>query len=385
MANARALTLLALAGCNVSVEHAETRFSCERTQLCPEDHVCREDSCVPSDTPIYPGRFRRTVSINHGGAAAALEVNFPVLVSVDPTTIDYVSAGVDGATVRFTDLAGNLRPHEIDHWNGNGVSTIWVAVDRLEPESDADELFMYWGSSNPQQAQPTAEVWDVDFVAVWHLDDDPALGAEGAVLDSGGADFHGTASVSMTDANVVPAPLGLGLYFDDADDAVIVGDEPAFELPVYSYSFWIRGDAAPVSGAGVAQPIFNADDQFNFSWHNSGDFTQAASHRGTNGLFVPSQIGEPLAGQTWYFISVTFDGAMLTTYVDGRLASAVSHEPPRPTMGALAFGNDPTAVRFAGALDELRVSKIARGPSWVTAIYASMQESFVTLGDLELV
>jgi hypothetical protein len=105
------------------------------------------------------------------------------------------------------------------------------------------------------------------------------------------------------------------------------------QLPVYSYSLWVRGDVQPACPTGPnAQPIWNADSQFNFAWQHTGcAFNQAAAHSDGE---VESALGwksaqiasvNPLAANTWYHVSVTYDGVTLRVYRDGALEAATAH------------------------------------------------------------
>src|SRR4051812_43093567 len=73
--------------------------------------------------------------------------------------------------LRFTDAAGfNLIGHEIDEWNTNGVSSIWVQVPLLAGTNDS--VWAYWGNpagTNLPASSTNGSVWSQDFELVWHL------------------------------------------------------------------------------------------------------------------------------------------------------------------------------------------------------------------------
>ena len=69
-----------------------------------------------------------------GYAGASTLTNFPVLVKLaagSPAGFDYADCAADGSDLHFADADGVLLPHEIDTWNTNGASFVWVRVPRL--------------------------------------------------------------------------------------------------------------------------------------------------------------------------------------------------------------------------------------------------------------
>ena len=77
-------------------------------------------------------------------------------------------ASQTGADLRFTDSTGLvLVPHEIDEWNTNGVSAVWVSVPRLAGPTNA--IWAYWGNPLATNPPSAASVWMPDYDLVWHL------------------------------------------------------------------------------------------------------------------------------------------------------------------------------------------------------------------------
>ena len=97
--------------------------------------------------------------------------NFPALVRLSRSIdgFDYADfARPNGGDLRFADANGNLLPHEIDTWNPNGVSTVWVKVPRLEKNAAITAHYGFKGTGNPASVD-AKDVWDDDYVGVWHL------------------------------------------------------------------------------------------------------------------------------------------------------------------------------------------------------------------------
>jgi hypothetical protein len=98
--------------------------------------------------------------------------NIPVLVRIS-TAIDgfsYEDLKSNGSDIAFgVENGGELTiyPHEIETWNPEGESLIWVKVPTL---FDATEFAMYYGNGVSVAESKTA-VWS-NYVGVWHLNED---------------------------------------------------------------------------------------------------------------------------------------------------------------------------------------------------------------------
>ncbi len=109
-----------------------------------------------------------TVSFPGYRGTTTLE-NFPVLVrlSAELNDFDYSKCAANGADLRFSDAEGNLIPHEVDTWNPDGESLVWVKV----PTFNKDAIIKaHYGCSNPATVNPQ-DVWSSGYIAVWHLNE----------------------------------------------------------------------------------------------------------------------------------------------------------------------------------------------------------------------
>ena len=64
--------------------------------------------------------------------------NFPVLVRLQagqPEGFSYGNCRSDGTDIFFMDSDGTVIPHEIDTWNPNGESCIWVKLPTMNSET----------------------------------------------------------------------------------------------------------------------------------------------------------------------------------------------------------------------------------------------------------
>lgn len=114
-------------------------------------------------TPAY--RAELTVS---GYAGEEELLDFPVLVRISPQTISGFEYGqcYDGAAdLSFVDENGNLLDFEVDTWNPNGESLVWV---RLPTLANGTILVVQWGDPAAPEHDAFA-TWNANYGGVWHL------------------------------------------------------------------------------------------------------------------------------------------------------------------------------------------------------------------------
>ena len=97
--------------------------------------------------------------------------DFPALVKIPDglTGFDYRDSTADGSDIAFFGADGKRLAHEIDTWNPDGDSYVWVRVPEL---TKATTITARWGSSKtfqPSTFQPSTFVWSDDYLAVWHF------------------------------------------------------------------------------------------------------------------------------------------------------------------------------------------------------------------------
>ena len=93
--------------------------------------------------------------------------DFPLLVRISASSPSGFSYNdmmqQDHSDLRFEDKNGNGLAYDVDTWNTDGESLVWVKVPALERR---DEITMRWGSAAPD-ANDATNVWS-NYVFVWH-------------------------------------------------------------------------------------------------------------------------------------------------------------------------------------------------------------------------
>ncbi len=86
--------------------------------------------------------------------------DFPVLVVLDSSRIDYSKVEDAGEDLRFIDDDDlTVLAHEIEEWNESGTSYVWVKVPRIDGLSSTDFIYMYYDNFTASDVQDIAGVW----------------------------------------------------------------------------------------------------------------------------------------------------------------------------------------------------------------------------------
>ncbi len=368
-----------------------------------------DPSAVVSATYVYkapapkPDGFSKYVEITLATnlAANAITTGIPALVKLSEATIsgfdydDFTFA--NGGDMMFCDENGSPIPHEVDTWDADGESLVWV---KLPSTAENTTITMYYGSI-AASSEDTADVW-TGYTGVWHFEEATAAAAEhsyGTYANSTateGIDGH-IAEHTVTNET---GRFGKGFRTNDSG-GYMVGN--------YNYGgVWVNdsGTDSPVDGGAnfTISGWFKHDsynyyyDHFFYKRTRSDNTTQGAyinafaiesnSNGGTNPQVWPrgsSAVGSRALNEnqglqnTWAYLTFVYDGTTCTVYKDGvstgsaSIAACVDNDAP------LVFGNNCNIAAGAmgdaawnGWIDEVRFSKGSKDAAWVAAEYAAM-------------
>ena len=155
-------------------------------------HDCVTDEDFASvvsghDWAKYSHKF--SVSFN-GYAGNETLTDFPVLVKISENDIHGFSYAdclkPDGGDLHFADAEDNLLASEVDTWDTNGVSLVWVKVPALNAST---MITAYYGLESAP-AVNAASVWANGYVGVWHMKESrvPLVESSGVSTDISAAD-----------------------------------------------------------------------------------------------------------------------------------------------------------------------------------------------------
>ena len=325
-----------------------------------------------------------------GYAGESTLTDFPVLVRISPSTISgfaYAQCADGGADLSFALADGTVLSHEIDTWNTEGESTVWVKIPSLAKDT---AFMMRWGDSAVTVSTSTNAAWNSNYVGVWHLGEADGTCANstsaGAVYDATpkGAGAANSVRYTGTDAPVgsarTTATSAAKSYLSvPSYDAAGVGG-------TFTMSGWVRFDS--VSGYPrlfSRKESYNAANGWEIEMQDKSYTTFNA--RGINNNKTISGGTLPTLQNSWVHVALVYDGATLTVCGNGgETVSSAAIEAATDNAKPLSFGcdSDGSESYVIGQFDECRLLKGAASADWVKAEYDTVKSaSFLTYGGVQ--
>jgi len=327
---------------------------------------------------------RQKITIDSDNAAYGLTgdlTDFPFLIKITtpPANDLFGVAQASGDDILFTDSDGTTKlSHEIENYdNGTPDLTAWVRLPVFHDDDPVPEdtvIYMYYGNPNaPNQEQPQ-DVWDDDYVGVWHLKED---GSVSASYEDSTSNMNTGVGGTTIDFNKSPTrstdgAVGYSQDFDGIDDYFKISTSDSIDdnFTELSITAWIKPDQVDAAGYVIARGATQL--RFGQSWSR---ITLVAPFDSSN-LNSKSDGGELSVGQWTYIASTYGTDNFMRLYVDGV-------EPGydiQDDTGGLAIDGSTNdwlvgtqlvsgGLYFDGLMDEVRLSSVTRSVDWIKTQY----------------
>ena len=325
--------------------------------------------------------FAKTMVISFSGyAGASALANFPVLVKLSEDGIrgfhysDFQKPG--GIDLCFTDTNGNLLAHEIDTWNSNGVSAVWVKIPSLTAST---KIVARYGCTKP--IVPKVEsVWDENYVGVWHLGEQklPLADSSNVSRDVTSADGTG---IGYGAAGIA----GGAVDFGAADSARSVNMDDHNELDGFkklTVEAWTK-QAAHTKNGGIVSKRKKIDDAMSYYMFDNGTGTEMKyTSDGATRISAGVRLS-PVMGQ-WNHQAFSIDTTSSSNNSKGYLNGVSKGTASVALAGGVYAGDSElhvgnldsfNATNFPGLVDEVRISKCVRSADWIQASYDTVAKS----------
>ena len=338
-----------------------------------------------SAATLDPSAFAAKIEISFPGYSGSETLpNFPVLVKLSADKgFQYAKCKLEkGGDLRFADENGNLLSSEVDTWDPEGTSLVWVKVPAL---SKTATVFAYygWKGAGAVPAVSATDVWSEGYAAVWHLG-----GSASPLVESTG---NATAFTSPADG-VAPTYAANGIVgkavdFATTDDNTTkkrleaadcdaldgFGD---FTVEFWSYQETFRDNQAAAilskrNWGGNGESWFLYQNQDSGTWQN---LILAYGPDGGSGNRTSGNAGKPPAANAWVYqvFLRTMSDDTWAWYWDGesvRSGTGTKNVGLSVFSGSatLKFGGGGGQYSFPGSIDEVRISSVRRSVDWITA------------------
>jgi len=306
---------------------------------------------------------------NDGSLAA-----FPVEVALaDPEIAAVIAA--DGHDLAFTSDDGSTQlSHDLESYSATSGLVAWVAIPSLSATTDT-QLYLYYG--NPSVPASSSEAtWSSDFMAVYHLQQDPGPGQTGDIRDATMNHHDGTADSTMSSTDSVPGQVGPAIDFDGSNDNVRI--ESTEFGDTFTISMWIELDNV----SGIRAFLANSTDGsstngFRFFVDSNGTSDRQVRFETGNGGNTDAGLTATgvIPTQTWTYVAavVSRSSGSVIIAINGVMANPNANDQTTLTnFGTSAVfwigrmnGDNP----FSGVIDEVEIASTARSIEWLRTAY----------------
>ncbi|WP_242610656.1 DUF2341 domain-containing protein [Burkholderia vietnamiensis] len=303
--------------------------------------------------------YRKAITIDAGPKGANLTESagrVPLLIRLHSGNFQFDGVADNGADIRFV-AADDKTPlnYHIEQYDPMlGVALIWVDIPQLQAGA-SQSIWMYYGNKKAPDGGKPAETFDADYTLVYHFN-----GASGVPPKD--ATAYGNNAQNAPFKTIEDGIVGKGAQFDGGS-ALTLPASPSLNVAAggsFTFSAWVRPSAL-----GPNALLYSRRDGANallIGLDNGVPFAQVDG--GAAPVRTPG--AAPVAANQWTYLAVTADGKNLTVYANGKQVAQVAATLPALT-GAAAIGADVVGAPagfagYTGAIDELRLSKIARSP-----------------------
>jgi hypothetical protein len=311
--------------------------------------------------------------------------DFPLLVLLNSSRVDYAKTQDSGQDIRFVNESGTQLAHEIEKWNESGTSTLWVQVPLVTTSSPNDHIWMYYGNSGASDGQNKASVWDQGYALVMHLSE-----TSGTHFDST-TSTNDSIAIDVQQQGVATGTLaGADRFSRASTDNIDVADDNTLDMDFasggyFSAEAWFRYDSDPghleefivnkKTGSAGWQVHLAPDNTLAF-WMSDGPVDIDAN--GTT----------PVATGTWHYVAARYDGGtnVARLYLDG-VQDAIDSDDLTSIANGNPFvigeeGDDgdsvPRGFNFNGVIDEVRFARTYWSQNWYLAQYQSLSDGFTS-------
>ena len=321
--------------------------------------------------------FRKEVVVDGGAPELGLEeglAEVPVLLRFHTGNFSYFfDLKEGGADLRV--IAGDDQTplkHDVEHWDPiNELGFVWVRVPRLAAGGQ-ESLYVYYGNQLAGAGEDPAGVSDDDTVARLHF------AGKGTPRDT---TAYGNHPSRLTGEVVDGSFIGPGLRLAPGQGLTIPAS-PSLNVasdPGFTAALWLKPAAVDAPSAPVEETREDAGQApaaaIPTILHATGGGASLSLFMTPEGLVgrlagpdgaAVSTAPVPVAAGSWQHVALVLGPRGLALYLNGSeaaaagLSGAVSFE-ARVVVGA---GEGVTAG-FAGQLDELSLSGVARPAAWI--------------------
>lgn len=321
-------------------------------------------------------KYRKQISIDttpNGGNIGEAVGRAPLLVRLHTGNFSFEGVADNGADLRFVAADGKtVLNHQIESFDPLlGMAAVWVDVPQVEAGTRQD-IWLYYGNEGAPGGSNGQITFDPDYTLIYHF---------GGAADAPPRDTTAYSNHAQTaTGSPVDSVIARGLQLAAGGQPLMLPAQPSLAQAAggeFTFSAWVRAD----------QP---AGEQLIYARRDAGHALLIGLSQGAPFVEVDGQRSaqaQPLAPAAWQHVAVTAKGQQIVLFLNGRQAATLAAALPALATAAAVGGDVPGAAPaaasaqagaaasaaaagfapFAGAIDEVRISKAARAAALILA------------------
>jgi len=315
----------------------------------------------------------------------------------DVVLTDILIAGYD-KRIAVTDYTGTNQLYvEIEKFNFHEeLANLWTKVPTIVSGTDTT-LYLYYDKNHLDNdlwvgdtgTAPAMEVWDDNYVGVWHLAGVPDNTAS-SLKDSTDTGNHGT-SVNMENSDSINEGKFIGINTDGVNEYVQCGNDSSLQLTSNLTAECVFKTTSPASDAIFAKTDSGNSKGWGFKIRSDTNMFLGFKKTGSDYTGVAGNTAFNTADYYYIGFSYIGDGSSPTVVVNDWLEniSVVSNGGSGALNGItdsnqnleIGTGNIFTgsATYHTGPLIEARYSNIIRSESWMKATYYTTFDNLMVI------
>lgn len=327
--------------------------------------------------------------------------HFPLAIELNSTqgseVFTEVSNDYKKIAVTKVDGRSNLSV-EVARWDDSETyAEIYVSNPywRLKSYEDT-EFYIYYDSTKSDNPNigvsgdaTAAKVWDDNYKLVLHFNGT----TQGEMVDST-ENNHDISGSSGTPTYGVDSFLGKSVSFGGLD-FLTIGDHADWDFggsdDLFTIELFLNFSSYPASGdfphfISHGSADGNADDMWSFRKDNSGFYTQFYAN--TGGATQHQVVVTTQFSTDWQYLSVKhLQDDLFVHHVNATItgsgtdSGSIGNYPDELEIGGNSIG---TTRNVDGALDEIRISHVARSNDWMNVTYKAIIGDLLTFGEEEV-
>lgn len=303
-------------------------------------------------------------------------VDFPVMVRLDSTRLNWTDIQADGDDLRFIDADNvTVLSYEIERYTYNSEAIVWVRVPQIDANSTTDHIWMYYDNPAAASGEDAGNVWTTDAVMVQHMDD----ATNSTILDSTSYDNDGAKKAVDEPIETASGEIDAAQSFDGTDDYIQVPNSATLKnFTSMSLTMWIKMSAF----TGVNQYIVDGGYwavPYGYLLYTAPNSNSIYSiFKNTTGTAAPLTT-ITYTPNTWTQIGWVWDGTNAYSIKNGALLAGVAFSGTMDPTANIRLGSRLTGTNpYNGSMDEVRVYDDARSLSEVKGDYYTGLDTFIS-------